>query len=289
MRDRRGTVWVGSPAPPARPERRRDPTDPRPDPPRLSRRRALPDGRGGRPPRRPPRRAVGADTAPPPPAAPAPAPVVPDPSKAGEAKALTLDFEGLAAGAALPAGFLVLDGRWQLAADASVKPNSILRQDLHVAEYAVLLVTGEGRAFGDGKASVRFRPESGDEDASGGLVFRAKDGANYGLVRANAIEGNFRLYTVHNGFRRQIASLDIEAPKLKEWHVIEVSFVGNAFAATLDGSNRVEAANDTLAAGWCGLWTKSDSVTSFDDFRVEPVAPKADAKPALRPGANPPK
>jgi hypothetical protein len=225
----------------------------------------------------------------PPAAAPAssPAPVLPDPAKAGEAKAITFDFEGQAADAPLPAGFLSVDGHWRILADTGPTANAILRQDLHVAEYAVVLATGEGRAYADGKASVRFRPESGDEDASGGIVFRARDAENYGLVRANAIEGNFRLYTVRNGFRRQIASLDIEAPKLKEWHRIEVSFVGNTFVATLDGGDRIEAVNDTLKAGWCGLWTKSDSVTSFDDFRIEPVASKAGGQPDPKVDAKP--
>lgn len=224
--------------------------------------------------------------APVPPAAPAP-PAVPDPSRAGDPKAFAFDFEGLEAGAALPSGLLALDGRWKPAADAGPKANGFLRQDFHVAEYAVLLATGEGRALRDGKASVRFRPESGDEDASGGIVFRAQDANEYGLVRANAIEGNFRLYTVHNGFRRQIASRDIEAPRLKEWHVLEVSFVGDTLVATLDGQDRIEAVNDTLKPGWCGLWTKADSVTSFDDFRVEPVAPPADRKPAPAVPATP--
>jgi hypothetical protein len=130
---------------------------------------------------------------------------------------------------------------------------------------------------------VRFRPESGDEDASGGIVFRATDAKNYGLARANANEGNFRLYTVHNGFRRQIASVDVEAPKLNEWHTIVVTFIGSTFTATLDGKDKIEATNDTLSAGWCGLWTKADSVTSFDDFKIEPVAksPEAPATPAV--------
>ena len=36
-------------------------------------------------------------------------------------------------------------------------------------------------------------PLSGKEDASGGIVFRFTDGQYY-VVRANALENNFRLY-----------------------------------------------------------------------------------------------
>lgn len=203
------------------------------------------------------------------------APSLPDPASAGAAKAVTFDFEGLPKDVALPAGFVGLDGHWSVIHDEQTKlPVSVLHQDRHVDEYAVVLATGEGRAFGDATATVRFRPESGDEDASGGIVFRATDAKNYGLARANANEGNFRLYTVHNGFRRQIASVDVETPTLNEWHTIAVTFVGNTFTATLDGKDKIEATNDTLSAGWCGLWTKADSVTSFDDFKLEPEVKK---------------
>lgn len=227
----------------------------------------------------PPPAAPDAPPAPPPgpsptsPSGRAPAaPAVPDPAKAGPAARASFDFETIEKATSLPTGFIVLDGHWHVTNEADVKPpNSILRQDLHVPEYAVVLATGEGRAFSDGVARVRFRPESGDEDASGGIVFRATDPRNYGLARANAVEGNFRLYTVHNGFRRQIASVDIEPPSLNRWHTIEVSFVGSRFEATLDGKDRVSATNETLPPGWCGLWTKSDSVTSFDDLEIVPT------------------
>lgn len=233
-------------------------------------------------------------------------PVIPDPTKSAAPVAAAFSFEGLAKGAAVPPGFLPLSGRWGVvpepappaeetgrgspATDAAAKPpNAVLRQDQKVADYALILATGDGRAYGDATATVRFRPESGDEDASGGIVFRAVDEKNYGLVRANANEGNFRIYVVHNGFRRMIVSRDIEAPRLHEWHTLEVRFVGSTFVATLDGKDRVEAANDTLTAGWCGLWTKADSVTSFDDFRIDPIvrpepAPAQPAQPATPSG-----
>jgi len=60
--------------------------------------------------------------------------------------------------------------------------------------------------------SVRFRPVSGKEDASGGIIFRAQDGRNYLLVRANALENNFRLYTMVNGRRSTIASARVNTP-----------------------------------------------------------------------------
>lgn len=55
--------------------------------------------------------------------------------------------------------------------------------------------------------SMKFKPISGREDASGGIVFRFSDGKYY-VVRANALEDNFRLYVYDRG-RRQIASVRV--------------------------------------------------------------------------------
>src|SRR5437016_11964153 len=47
--------------------------------------------------------------------------------------------------------------------------------------------------FTDVEVSVKLKPLSGRQDASGGIVFRFSDGKYY-VVRANALEDNFRLY-----------------------------------------------------------------------------------------------
>jgi len=44
-----------------------------------------------------------------------------------------------------------------------------------------------------GDVSVKLKPMAGKEDASGGIVFRFAD-EKYYVVRANALENNFRLY-----------------------------------------------------------------------------------------------
>src|SRR5262245_21182677 len=66
--------------------------------------------------------------------------------------------------------------------------------------YNVALL--EDRRFADVDVRVRFRPISGAIDASGGIVLRAQDAQNYYIVRANALEGNFRLYATTKGDRR---------------------------------------------------------------------------------------
>src|SRR5262249_51793407 len=66
--------------------------------------------------------------------------------------------------------------------------------------------------------------------------FRAKDGQTYLLVRANALENNFRLYTIVNGKRSTIASARVTEPKLGVWHTIRVVAAGPKIQAYLDGT-----------------------------------------------------
>src|SRR5260370_42485987 len=106
-------------------------------------------------------------------------------------------------------------------------------QEVETQAWAVAIL--EDKKFDGIDLPVRFRPVSGKEDASGGVIFRAKDGRNYLLVRANALENNFRLYAMVNGKRSTISSARVTEPKLGEWHKIRVvakrprvqSYLGN--------------------------------------------------------------
>ena len=191
-------------------------------------------------------------------------------SEAGPPAPLLFDFSGLAEGALLPPGFHPYEGRWRVVREGA-GANAVLRQDRMILPWAVCLVAGKGGCYADGIASVRFQPVSGSEDASGGIIFRAQDARNYYVVRANALEGNFRIYVIKDGNRTQLASANVVAPAPKNtWHTLEVTFTGSTFRATLDGKDVVEANDETFASGWCGLWTKADSVTLFDDLKVVP-------------------
>jgi hypothetical protein len=142
----------------------------------------------------------------------------------------------------------------------------VLAQVVETQPWAVAIL--EDQKFDDLDVSVRFRPVSGKEDASGGIIFRAKDGRNYLLVRANARENNFRLYTTVNGKRSTIASARVTEPKLGEWHKIRVVAKGPKIQAYLDDSLLLDHEDKTFMGGWVGLWTKADSVTEFADLEV---------------------
>ena len=123
-----------------------------------------------------------------------------------------------------------------------------------------------GAAIADGYVEVKFMPMSGREDQAGGVVWRWKDGDNYYVARANALEDNVSLYYTQNG--RRITIKYVDAPVARnQWHTLRVEFTGKQIRVALDGKPYIEVEDGHIAgAGSIGVWTKADSVTVFDDF-----------------------
>jgi 3-keto-disaccharide hydrolase len=128
-----------------------------------------------------------------------------------------------------------------------------------------------GGPYTDVDVSTRFKPISGREDASGGIVFRFSDGRYY-VVRANALEDNFRLYYYDRG-RRQLASARVQPPALGQWHTLRVVAIGDHIQAYFNGQLLLDHHDARFRSGQVGLWTKADSVTAFDDLIVRWVRP----------------
>lgn len=160
--------------------------------------------------------------------------------------------------------------KWKFVAGQWIRRTSggrpVLAQTVETQPWAVAIL--EDQKFDDVDITVRFHPISGREDASGGIIFRAKDGRNYFLVRANALENNFRLYTIVNGKRSTIASATVTEPKLGAWHKIRVVANGPKIQAYLNDALLLQQSDKTFTTGWVGLWTKADSVTEFADLEV---------------------
>ena len=123
-----------------------------------------------------------------------------------------------------------------------------------------------GTASTDGMVEVKFKPISGEEDQAGGLVWRWKDGDNYYVARANALENNVSLYYTAGGRRNTIKY--VSAPVARNvWHRLRVEFGGKRIAVALDGKTYIDLEDEHIAGpGAVGVWTKADSVTAFDDF-----------------------
>ena len=165
-------------------------------------------------------------------------------------------------------GWTTVDGQW-VVEDMPGAPVSkkVLVQRATKNQFNVIVVPAG--PFTDLDVSVKFDPLSGKEDASGGIVFRFNDGKYY-VVRANALEGNFRLYYYDRG-RRELASASVKAPALGQWHMIRVVAVGNHIQGWLDGALLLDHRDARFKSGRVGLWTKADSITAFNDFTIRGV------------------
>src|SRR5438105_989109 len=94
-------------------------------------------------------------------------------------------------------GWTTVNGQWAVEAMAGAPSGKkVLVQRATQNEFNVI-VAPPG-PYGDVDVMMKFNPLSGKEDASGGIVFRFADGKYY-VVRANALESNFRLYYYDRG------------------------------------------------------------------------------------------
>jgi Domain of Unknown Function (DUF1080) len=160
----------------------------------------------------------------------------------------------------------IVDGKWtveEMAGAPSGKRVLMLRPQ--GSDFNVI-VAPRG-PYSDVDVFVRFMPISGKEDASGGIVFRFSEGKYY-VVRANALENNFRLYYYDNG-RRQLATATVQPPALGQWHTLRVVAVNDHIQAYLNGNLLLDHHDSRFRSGQVGLWTKADSVTAFDDLEIK--------------------
>lgn len=123
-----------------------------------------------------------------------------------------------------------------------------------------------GSAVKDGFVEVKFKPLRGREDQAGGVVWRWKDGNNYYVARANALENNVSLYYTERGSRKTLKYVDAPVTA-SAWHLLRVEFKQTAIRVSFDGKAMIEFDDSHIAGpGAVGVWTKADSVTVFDDF-----------------------
>jgi hypothetical protein len=161
-------------------------------------------------------------------------------------------------------GWTTVAGQWAVEEMVGAPSRkNVLVQRATKNEFNVIVAPA---SYADVDVTMKFKPISGREDASGGIVFRFANGAYY-VVRANALEDNFRLYYYDRG-RRQLASASVKAPALGQWHTVRLVAVGDRIQAWLDGALHLDHRDSRFKSGRIGLWTKADSITAFDDLIV---------------------
>ena len=189
--------------------------------------------------------------------------------------AATISFDQDTAGT-VPAGWRAgVTGRgspkWSVEADATApsKPNVLRQSGSGTFPWCVK----EGTAIADGFVEVKFKPISGSEDQAGGVVWRWKDGDNYYVARANALENNVSLYYTRTGSRKTLKYVD--APVAGEHLAYAAGGVrrhDDPRARSTASATSSSRTSTSPAPGAVGVWTKADSVTLFDDFSYGALA-----------------
>ncbi len=168
-----------------------------------------------------------------------------------------------------PAGWICgVTGRgspkWTIEADSTApsKPNVLKQSGSGTFPWCAK----KGVAISDGFVEVKFKPMQGSEDRAGGAMWRWKDGDNYYVARANALENNVSLYHTTRGGRQTIKYVDAPV-QVDQWHTLHVEFTGKRIKVSLDGKQYIDIEDaHIVGAGSVGVWTKADSITAFDDF-----------------------
>jgi hypothetical protein len=137
----------------------------------------------------------------------------------GDGAADTFDFETTGVD-----GWTAIDGQWTVEEMPGAPSGRKVLVQRAIRNPFDVIVAPPG-PYIDVDVSVKFKPISGREDASAGIVLRFADG-HYYVVRANALEDNFRLYAYDRG-RRQLATASVKPPALGQWHSIRVVAVGD--------------------------------------------------------------
>lgn len=200
---------------------------------------------------------------------------------------ITLNFDASETGA-LPAGFspaLTGDGgpaAWAIKEDATAPSGGkvLAQTSADATSYRFPLCVYDNVTAKDVEVSVKFKAVSGKVDQAAGIVWRYHDKDNYYIVRANAVEGNVVLYKVEKGKRADLKPLGAEllaygrktAVPSGQWQTLQVVAKGSRFGVFLNGEHLFDVEDNTFtAAGKVGLWTKADSVTFFDDLKIDEV------------------
>jgi hypothetical protein len=193
----------------------------------------------------------------------------------------TLDFEQFEAGKT-PAGFsTALTGgggpvSWVIQEDSTAPSGGkvLAQTSTDKTDYRFPLCVYDTFTAKDVAVSVKFKAVSGKVDQAAGLVARFQDKDNYYITRANALEDNVRLYKVVEGSRKQFAGVKAKVSS-GEWHTLKLEVKDKHFAVFFDDKLLFAADDDTFKdVGKVGLWTKADSVTYFDDLKIESYDPQ---------------
>ena len=161
-------------------------------------------------------------------------------------------------------------GQWTVVEDPSAASKRAIEQSsTDRTDYRFPLAIYQPTSAKNVEVTLRFKPVAGKVDQAGGIAVRVTSPNDYYLVRANALEDNVRFYRIVKGRREQLATANIKVAS-NQWHTLGLRAENDHFTVTFNGKT-LHSTNDRIlrGSGRIALWTKSDSVTRFDQISIQ--------------------
>jgi hypothetical protein len=125
--------------------------------------------------------------------------------------------------------------------------------------------------FHNGEISIRFKLVDGKLDQCAGILFNLKPNGDYLTVRFNGKEDNLVLWTFNKGKRSFVKKGSENMPlAMKQWHTMKIVIAGTQLKGYLNGKLLLEHTMAEPVSGKIGVWSKTDSVSYFNDFVITP-------------------
>lgn len=135
--------------------------------------------------------------------------------------------------------------------------------------YFPYAVAKDIKEFHDGEISIHFKLVAGELDQCAGILFNLKPNGDYLAVRFNGKEDNVVLWTFNQGKRKFVKKGSENVPlQMNTWHTLQISVHGTNLQGALDGKHLLDYTLAEAVSGRIGVWSKTDSVSYFDDYAV---------------------
>jgi hypothetical protein len=135
--------------------------------------------------------------------------------------------------------------------------------------YFPYAIAREVPDFREGEISIRFKIVAGQLDQCAGILFNLKENGDYLTVRFNGMEDNLVLWTFNKGVRKFVKRAPEGLPLAKnQWHTLQIFVHGTNLQASVNGKHVFDYTLSEPVSGKIGVWSKTDSVSFFDDFTV---------------------
>jgi hypothetical protein len=135
--------------------------------------------------------------------------------------------------------------------------------------YFPIAVAKEVPDFHDGEIAMRFKLVGGTLDRCAGILFNVQPNGDYLAVRYNGTEDNLVLWKFEHGKRSFVKKGIENVPiAMQTWHDMKIVVKGTQLEGWLDGRKLLDYTLPAPVAGKVGLWSKTDSMSEFDDYRV---------------------